>query len=311
MHGRGINYDTGFLPGLASRPGYDPESVRRDLDTIAADLHCDTVRISGGDLDRLDVAAEAAAERGLRVWYCPFPVDLPPARLTDLFVDGAVRAERLRRRGADVTYLTGCELSLFAAGFLPGDTYRDRLAAVAAADLDWWLSLGPVAERVNGFLTATVERVRGVFDGPVSYASGPWEAVDWAPYDIVGIDAYRAAHNAASYPELLREQFRHGKPVAVTEFGTCPYRGAGDRGGTAWQVPDGARRDEQEQVRYLTELLDVFDAAGVHTALWFTFADFLRTGDADLGSYGVVGVGADGVRTPRAVFAAMAARYQR
>ncbi|BCJ38293.1 hypothetical protein Athai_57960 [Actinocatenispora thailandica] len=311
MHGRGINYDTGFLPGLASRPGFDPDTVRRDMGTIAADLHCDTVRISGGDLDRLDVAAGAAAKRGLRIWYCPFPVDLPPAGMTELFVNGAVRAERLRRRGADVVYLTGCELSLFGAGFLPGDTYRDRLAAIATADLDWWLSLGPVAERVNEFLAATVARVRAVFGGAVSYASGAWETVDWTPYDLVGVDAYRTAHNAASYRELLLEQFGYGKPVAVTEFGTCPYRGAADRGGNAWQPPDGAVRDEQEQVRYLTELLDVFEAVGVHTALWFTFADFLRTGDADLGSYGVVGVGADGARTRRAVFTAMAARYQR
>jgi len=311
MRSRGINYDTGFLPGAASRPVFDPESVRRDLATIATDLHCDAVRISGVDLDRLDVAAGYAAEAGLSVWYCPFPVDLPPGRMRELFVDGAIRAERWRRRGADVGYLAGCELSLFGAGFLPGDTYRDRLAAMAAADLDWWLSLGPVADRVNGFLTDTAHRVRDVFGGSVGYASGPWEAVDWAPFDVVGVDAYRAAYNAQRYREEIRGHARHGKPVVVTEFGTCPYRGAGDRGGSAWQVPDGAVRDEAEQVRYLGELLDVFEAEGVDTALWFTYADFLRTGETDLGSYGVVRIGADGTRTPRRVFAAMADRYRR
>jgi hypothetical protein len=49
---------------------------------------------------------------------------------------------------------------------------------------------------------------------------------------------------------------RHPENVFVTEFGTCPYRGAGDLGGTVWQVPP----DEDEQVRYFTESSDIFDA---------------------------------------------------
>lgn len=31
-----------------------------------------------------------------------------------------------------------------------------------------------------------------------------------------------------------RSRPRH---VAVTEYGTCAYQGAGERGGMAWQVP--------------------------------------------------------------------------
>ena len=39
-----------------------------------------------------------------------------------LFADCAERAERLRRRGAEVVFVTGAELSLMNTGFLPGDT---------------------------------------------------------------------------------------------------------------------------------------------------------------------------------------------
>lgn len=309
MRTLGITYDTGFLPGLASRPVLDPDAVRRDLAVIATELRCDAVRITGGDPDRLDLAAGYAAERGLAIWYSPFPVDLSPDAMRALYADCAGRAERLRAAGASVVFVTGCETSAFGAGFVPGDTYLDRMRAMATADMDWWLSLGPVAQRLNAFLAESVSLVRQRFRGPVTYASGPWEPVDWTPYDIVGVDAYRTAANAGTFPDEVRAHGRHGKPVAVTEFGTCAYRGAGARGGTAWVVPEGAVPDESEQVGYLTELLDVFDGAGVDTAFWFTFAQWTKPGDADLGSYGLVRMLDDVRWAPKAAFRALADRY--
>ncbi|WP_411150527.1 hypothetical protein [Streptomyces sp. A30] len=74
----------------------------------------------------------------------------------------------------------------------------------------------------------------------------------------------------------------------MTEYGTCAYRGAGQTGGMARQVPPGAVPDEEEQLRYLTELVDIFEEEGVDTPLWFTFAGYSRPGHHDLGSYGVV-----------------------
>jgi hypothetical protein len=97
-----------------------------------------------------------------------------------------------------VVFVAGCEMTAFCGGFLPGDTYMDRLQAMVIADLQWWMSLGPVLERFN---------------------------------------AYRTAQNAGTFRAHLREYFPHGKPVAVTEYGTCAYRGAGDLGGMAWQPP--------------------------------------------------------------------------
>ncbi|WP_226873838.1 hypothetical protein [Microbispora sitophila] len=97
--------------------------------------------------------------------------------------------------------------------------------------------------------------------------------------------------------------------MAVTEFGTCPYAGSGDRGGVAWEVPAGTVRDETEQVRYFTELTDAFEEAGVDASFWFTFATYNRAGRAALGSYGVVEMLDPTTWKPRKVFHTMTTRY--
>jgi hypothetical protein len=309
MRARGINYDTGFFPGEMSRTTFDPAAVRHDMQVIADELHCDAVRISGGHPTRLSVAAGHAAAMGLEVWYSPFPVDLPPQEMLPLFTECADAAEALRRSGAEVVFVAGCEMSVFASGFIPGETFQARLHQMATADMDWWMSLGPVMRRLNDFLAETAEAVRPRFGGRVTYASGPWESVDWNPFDLVGIDGYRAAYNTDTFRSEIREHFKHGKPVAVTEYGTCAYRGAGERGGMAWQAPPGAVPDEAEQVRYLTELLDVFEQEGVDTALWFTFAGFDKTQERDIESYGVVKMLDETHWQPKQIFHAMATRH--
>jgi len=312
MRARGINYDTGTFPGNSlTRKTFDSQAVRLEMAVIAGDLHCDAVRISGREPERLSIAARHAADAGLEAWFSPFPVDLDPAQALALFGECAERAEAVRQAGADVVFVTGCEVSAFCHGFLPGDTYLDRLAAMVTADLDWWMSLGPVLGRVNAFLAEAAATVRDRFGGQVTYASGPWESVDWTPFDLVSVDAYRTAQNAATFRGHLRDFLAHGKPVAITEYGTCAYQGAGDLGGMAWQPPPGAVPDEDEQVRYLDELLDVFEDEGVDTALWLSFANYDKPGDRDIASYGVVRMLDETNWEPKKVFHAMAARYQR
>ncbi|MEV4354348.1 hypothetical protein [Nonomuraea sp. NPDC049625] len=309
---KGINYDVGFLPGDSlSRRSFHIEDVRRDMRTIAEDLHCASVRISGRDPERVEAAAREAAAAGLEIWFTPFPVDLTQDAMLEVFADAARRAESVRRDGAEVVLVTGCEITAFGHGFIDGDGYGDRLGAMMAGDMEWWTSLMQVMPRFNAYLAKVAETVRPLFGGRLSYASAPWEPVDWAPFDVAGVDAYRAAYNAHDFADELSDQFKHGKPVAVTEFGTCAYRGAGERGGSAWVVPEDAVRDEGEQVRYFTELMDVFEQEGVETALWFTFAAFNRPGEADLGSYGVVRMLDERRWEPKEVFHAMAARYAR
>lgn len=310
MRARGINYDTGFLPGDGSRARFTPDVVARDLRVIAEELHCDAVRISGRDPERLTLAAEHAAEHGLEIWFAPFPVDVPQAAMLDLFADCAARAERLRAGGASVRFVAGCEFTAFAPGFIDGAAYGDRLTTIGTADAEWWNGLGAVIARLDVYLAEVAAKVRESFGGPVTYAAAPWEFVDWTPFDYVGADAYRAEYNEDDFAGEVAALGKHGKPVAVLEYGTCAYTGAGKLGGMAWRPPAGAVPDEGEQVRYFTELMDVFEAQGVDTALWFTFAGFGRTGDADLGSYGVVRMLSDENEWERKeLFHAMAARY--
>lgn len=166
MRARGINYDTGFLPGAElSRKSFIPEMVQHDMAVISGDLHCDAVRISGREPERLSIAARHAADAGLEVWFAPFPVDLPLDQLIPFFADCARRAEAVREAGADVVFVAGCEISAFCGGFIPGDTYGDRLRVMAAADMEWWSSLGPVQERLNEFLAQVAASVRTHFGG--------------------------------------------------------------------------------------------------------------------------------------------------
>ncbi|MFC4908909.1 hypothetical protein [Actinomadura gamaensis] len=329
MRAKGINYDTGFFPGgRNSRTNFSREAVQREMRVIADELNCTAVRISGGDPDRLATAAEAAAAAGLEIWYAPFPCELTADEMLTLFARCAETAENLRAAGSEVVFVTGCEVSLFSRGFIPGDTVYERIAAITSGDPEIYAQMADVPTRTNDFLAEAAATVRTHFNGRVTYASGPWEAIDWTHFDLVSVDAYRDADNAETYREDLRRHFVHGKPVAVTEFGCCTYKGAADRGGMGWAIIDrdatpprltGAyTRDEQEQVRYLQDLLGIFESEGIDSAFWFTFAGYELphdetdpAHDLDMASYGVVKILPDGTQRPKAAFTALATAYQR
>jgi hypothetical protein len=70
VRGKGITYDTGFFRAgstTSTREVFDPQVVGRELDVIRRDLRCNAVRVTGGDPDRLELAARAGAEVGLEV----------------------------------------------------------------------------------------------------------------------------------------------------------------------------------------------------------------------------------------------------
>jgi hypothetical protein len=313
MRGNGISYDTGFFnKGVSTHEPFDPDVVRREMRVIRDDLHCNTVRITGGDADRLEIAAKLAAEAGLEVWFSPFTCDLTTDEMLTFLADCAERAERLRRQGAEVVLVTGAELSLVNIGFLPGDTLDDRLAVLTATHPQLREPMAEVPARINDFLGKAAALVRDRFGGKISYASIPFEGVDWTPFDVISVDAYRSAEIADRYRDDIRALVAQGKPVAITEFGSATYRGAADRGArggmivewddkiTPIRLDGDYLRDESEQVTYLRELLDIFDAEGVDTAFVYTFANFHlphRSGpraDLDMAGYGVVKVLEDG-----------------
>ena len=322
----GMNYDTGFVSaGSTTHEPFDPETVRRDLRVIRQELHCDAVRITGGIQDRLELAARFAAETGLEVWYCPFTNGLDRDGLMTFVLDGAERAERLRQSGASVVYLTGSEIAIFTEGFLPGRDLAERMALLADP-LRLREAIPAARAAVHDFLAEAVPEVRKRFGGPVGYASIPIDAVDWAPFDIIASDGgYRDATNAAAFPRTLAAAVGQGKPYAVTEFGCCTFRGAGEVAGRAEPVvfgedgraakltDPGLERDEEGQARYILDLLRDYEAGGVEAAFVYTFANrHLPTTDDpdhdyDLAARGIVRVLPDGSWTPKAAFHALAA----
>jgi hypothetical protein len=341
MRNYGINYDTGLTAdGYRTRQRFDDAVVRRELQIIASDLHATAVRVAGDDPRRIARAGEHALAAGMELWFSPVPINLEPGALPGYFARCADEAERLRQAHEDrVVLVLGCEISLWCAGFFPGDTVLGRLATVTDPALqckpDVMAALASGLERAGRAHRDIVRAAREKFAGPVTYAAGPWETVDWELFDLVSVDAYRDADNAAGYRDALRAYRRFGKPVAVTEFGCCTYRGAAGRGGLGWMItdensdppviPGNYERDEEEQVRYLRDMLAVYETEGIDSAFWFTFAGFEQPRhltdphrDLDLASYGVVAVLEQARGTtypdmawePKQVFASLAAAYE-
>jgi hypothetical protein len=305
-----MTYDTGFIRnGEISRERFDPGVVRRELAIIRDDLHCNAVQLIGGEPERLELAAGYAAELGLEVWFSPYPLELSPGEILALFTDCAERAERVRKRGAVVVFVTGVELSIMNQEFMPGDSADERLGLLLSDPDRRRERLGEISARVNDFLGKAVAAVRERFRGRVTYAAVPVERVDWTPFDIMSVELIRSAEVAGQFREGVRSLVAGAKPVAITGFGTAAYRGAGDRGGRVMEIleyDEGTAvpvrlngeyvRDEACQAAYLAELLEIFDTEGVDGAFVFLFAldnlphrpDGDPRLDLDLASLGIV-----------------------
>ena len=148
--------------------------------------------------------------------------------------------------------------------------------------------LREVPAKMNAFLAEVAATARKAFGGRVTYASGPWEAADWGPFDVVATG------------------------WTIVERGAEPPRLNGDY-----------LRDEGEQATYLRELVGVFEQEGLDSAFWFTFAGYGLPHradpryDLDMAAYGVVKVLEDGRGSeypdmgwePKESFHALAAAY--
>jgi len=340
MRGKGMTYDTGFIGrGSTSREEFDPAIVRRELEIIRDDLHCTALQITGGDPDRLDLAARHAAELGLEIWYSPYPLERTRAQILSLFADCAERAERLRVSGAEVVFVAGVELTLMNPGFLPGDNPMDRVGRLFADPGDRPALLAAVSARLDEFLGAAAPVIRARFGGRITYAAVPFEHIDWTRFDIVSIELIRSAEVADQFRGGVRTLVAQGKPLAITGFGAATWRGAPDSAPRSMEIVeydeatgaplrlDGTYiRDEAGQAAYLSELLEIFDSEGVDSTFVFLFALYSHPhrpegdprDDLDLAGLGIVKV-LEGRRgdtypdmpwEPKAAFTAVADHYR-
>ncbi len=326
MNIKGIDYDLGnyYGGGHPTRPTFDRATVKRDIEVIKRDLHCNAIRLNGKDIERLTFAAACAIEQGLQVWFLPKYVDANMADTLTYLTEAAQAAEKLRAKSADVVFVVGCEFTMFLNGILEGANIIERMSNAA----NWeQMRRGDHNEPLNNFLAQAVREVRQHFHGALTYASIPAEKVDWSLFDYVGLDHYREARNRATYADTLKRYFAYNKPVIITEFGCCAYKGAEDKGARGWEVVDmmasepqlidGVVRDEGTQASELVELLHILDAAKVEGAFVYTFSTPFETYndnpkfDFDMANYGLVKTCADGKWEPKKAFHAVAAYYAR
>jgi hypothetical protein len=285
---RGVTYDTGIVfsgPGYSvpTRPKLDLATAERELQIARDDLHCNAVRLIGRDVDRLMQVAGRALALGLAVWLSPALWGRPLDETLRYCVSAAGRAEELRQQHPDRFVLVlGSELTLFMEGIVPGKDFagraREAMTRIKAGDRS-------ANVRLNDFLGRASTALRGVYHGPLTYASLIWEEVDWDRFDLIGVDHYRDARIKDRYVEMLQPLLAVGKPVVNTEFGMRTYRGAESEGTLGFGVADQLRvglhqlpvvgrfvrerlngdyvRDEAMQARELTETLTMLEAAGV------------------------------------------------
>jgi hypothetical protein len=300
---KGVCYDVGrVMLGQDWRPDFDPAVAHRELEIIRNDLHCNAVRICGEDVDRLMVAGKDALNLGLEVWLSPELWDKSPEETLEYVAEAAKRAEELRQQWPErVVFSAGSELTLFMCEIVAGNSVLERLG-----NPSFWETVrsGTHNAPLNAFLTKANQAIRQFFKGRVTYASAPLETVDWSQFDFVCTDLYRDARVREVFAGLLRRFFAFNRPVVITEFGCCTYHGASEAGGMGWTILDYEKtplqlkgayvRDEAEQARELTEVLTIFDEAGVDGAFIMTFVDPLHPYredpqyDLDMASYGLV-----------------------
>jgi hypothetical protein len=300
---KGVCYDTGraYGGGFVTRRVFDPAMTRRELQVIRDDLHCNAVRFQGTDIGRLTTAATDALKLGgLQVWLSPELFKKSREATIAYLAKAAAAAEPLHEQfPGRLVFCVGTESSLFTKGIVPGRSVGRRIANIRRAGL----RSGPYAKELQAFLAEAAERVRKVFHGPITYASTPFEVVDWSLFDVIGVDHYRNSRVEHRYVETIKRYLGQGQPVVNTEFGHSSYRG--DRLGLMelgeadtlsvllHRIPLAGRlvrprlkrgthvRDEEYQARELTETLGILDAEGADGAFIWTFADPWLTHSAD------------------------------
>ncbi len=291
MRCKGVLYDAGRVMGANWRPDYSPALVRREVEIIETGLHCNAVKICARDTGRLAAAAEEALRQGLEVWFSPELWNKSPDTTLRHIARSAAAAEELRARWpGQLVFSVGTELAFFMRGIIKGRTYSRRTCMPALREV---IRSGAHNGPLNAFLARASAAVREVFGGPVTYASLPFERVDWDMFDVIGIDHYWMEPFKDRYLQPLEPLLASGKPVVVTEFGFRTHTGADQSGPAAPanldpvtmslhmlpltrrlvrpRVRTVQERNEELQARSLLRQLELLDSAGVDGAFVYTF----------------------------------------
>ncbi len=295
---RGVSYEV--IDGETPATSWSMARMRGDIRAIQQDLHAGSVSVFGTGVERLAATASEAAERGLHIWLQPRLADVPHRDILDHLAETGRHAERLRRQGARVLLSVGAEFVLFVPGIVPGDNALERVQNMLSGNFD----PEKMVRRLREFTARAAKVGRSVFKGRMTYGAAQDEEVDWDLFDLVSVNYYAYFPRKADYVRELTPFLRWGKPVVISEFGCCTFKGAPEQGGMGWSVVDYDKeppeiigdlvRSERTQAAYLTDLLDVFESMSLYAALVYQFVtpDAPHRADPrydlDLASYGLV-----------------------
>lgn len=163
-------------------------------------------------------------------------------------------------------------------------------------------------EKIRAFVKKLATETRKKFQGKITYASLPDEDIDWEDLDIIGTNLYEDISTRAGYEKKLQGYKTHNKPVAITEFGSAPFKGAKHLGGFAHSVVDWQRgrlkrglgfipvfRDEKAQADYLQRLIEMYKRHEIDAHFIFEYVNWNiqpnpddSKRDLSTGSFGLV-----------------------
>ena len=305
---RGVVYDVGLRYNTISVDSLDYKKVDYEMEVIANILRCNTIRIEGESLVRLEEASRLADKHGLKIFFNPWKMGADENETIDYMTEAAIIAERLLNDGLDIVFVAGCEYSLFCKGVFPGESFDQRLQWLSSLNRmpDAMDIMKQKNEILNEIMSKVCKAVRIHFSGKVTYSSGTWENINWEKFDIIGIDYYRNGESDDQYLEGLH-RYKGDKPLVVMEVGCCAYEGAYQRGSFGFGILKGNDSDgnliyeggtppvrsEKEQARYVADQINLINQGGADGMFVFVFKfpvyPYRDNGaDLDMTSYALV-----------------------
>ncbi len=304
---RGVCYDIGMrlTGGYLSRPTLSEETIRHDLQAVK-ELGCNAVRLYGSLLDRMEYAARVAREHDLAVWISPRSIDLLTTEAEAFLKPFANFAETLRQKDERVVFCVAGEASLDYKFGATDVWYLDRARAVFSRRSMFSNLFGFGRwKQLRHFLHSLSRFARSHFRGPVTYAAGHWEKVEWEQFDAVCVNYYLTTDNRHRFPGYLRRLKKFNKPILLTEFGCCSYVGAEVAGPAAYDIVDylntpfrlrrPVTRDEHLQADWILETLKILAQENCAGAFLFELINEFMVHDAadpmadlDVASFGIL-----------------------
>ena len=240
----------------------DKNIIEEELAIIKQDLGCNTVRLISDSNNKLIEAAEIALKLNLEPWVSNRLFGLNKKGACKELSELAIACEELRRRHqTKLVIVVANEPSLdtkFVWSLGPPFSHSKLEHFFSKNKYNAKLDLRTISSEL-------AIQIKKYFNGPITLASGLWERIDWKLYDYVGVNLYINKYNKNVYENSIDEYLVYKKPIVITDFGCCTFKGASDYGGSGWYYAskNTVIYDEKEQADTIEKCIKIFKNMGV------------------------------------------------